>query len=265
MAHLIAVLVFVFVTNYAATDAIALDCLFGIKLFAEVDSVYYTCIARPLIDQNDTVNAVYGAHPTGKGHLDVEAIDISSQNLPCFPRNMEQFFPNLLVIYLANNSITTITNSRLLPFPNLRYLSLHSNKLSTLDVNLFSGMWTSSTSYYIDFRSNTCIDERATTSDQLFMMKLNLLRNCSAKISPIGGSQDLTELENKNTELEKRNTELETRNTELKNRNTELETNSSQLENSSNNWKQLETIVAFLQAVIENKISLKIEPATSEN
>lgn len=114
-----------FATNSKAVSAIALDCSYGMTLFSAIGTVY-TCHARVLFDGNENVTSVYGTHETGKGHDDVKALSIVSQNLSFVPTNIESFFGNIIVFDLYLNVITSLSNRHLIPFPSLQYLSLSS-------------------------------------------------------------------------------------------------------------------------------------------
>ncbi|KAG4067376.1 hypothetical protein HA402_015812 [Bradysia odoriphaga] len=190
--------------NYKTINGIALDCSYGMYSFTTIGSVY-TCTVRVLFDDVvGAVTAVFGNHQTGKGHQDVGGIDLRHQNLTVFPTNIEYFFPNMVAVYLWNNSIPAISNQHLAPFPYLQFLLLHTNKITSIDGNLFSGM---NSIKRIDFRynnirhvghdlnlpiggevlfgANTCIDQDATTPTAIASLTLNLLRNCPPTISQI--------------------------------------------------------------------------------
>lgn len=215
----------------------------------------YTCEARVLMNENENVTTIYGAHQSGKGNIDVQGIQIFGQNLSFFPTNMDAFFPNLVAIYLSNNSISTVSNSHLIPFTNLQILTFHINRISMLDSNLFAGMTWPSTNLYIsfysndikhighdinlpnfgtiDFEKNPCISQRANNAtDEIATLKLNLLRYCPPTISQI--EETLESRTNLLTQLKIRNTELETR-------------------------------VAFIEALIGNKLGLNIDEAMNKS
>lgn len=193
------------INNCKTIEGIALNCLFEMKLFERIDSVY-TCVGTVLDDGsgNENVSAVYGTHETGKRHEDVYGIALRQQNLEFVPTNIEQFFPNIVAIDLYNNSITSISNRHLAPFPNLQYLTLLRNKITTIDGDLFDGInvmkhisFTSNnirnvghdlnlpTDGAIFFTETQCISQTATSPDAVASLKLNLLRNCPPTISQI--------------------------------------------------------------------------------
>lgn len=120
-------------------NAIALHCRF--ETIRYNSNEIYACTATALIETRiESVTAIFGTHQTGKGNGDVLGLTIISQNMGFFPRNIEEFFPNVAVIDFSNNSISSISNQNLIPFPNLRHLGVASNRISSLDSNLFSGL-----------------------------------------------------------------------------------------------------------------------------
>lgn len=247
-SQLIAVAAVLLFSQCTTISAISLDCTFGILVNR------YACQARVLFDGNEKVSTVFGAHQTGMGHDDVLVLSLMSQNLPFFPTNIEAFFPNTVTIYLNDNTISNVNNSHLIPLQSLQTLGLANNRLTTLDSSLFSGM--TSLSYIsfannnirhighdislpdggsIYFNSNDCISDFATTPAEVDSLRLELLRQCPPTISQIGESLEVGGLNSRITHLETRNTYLET------------------------GFIQLETRIAFLEAIIENRLGLKME------
>jgi len=238
---LIAVL---FIASYCkSTSAIELNCTFG-NVFYTIPGSLYTCTATLLSNENSDVTLVIGNHDNDRDHFDVEALRIQSQALQFFPTNVEEFFPNLKAFSFYNNSISSITNNHLRPFPNLEYLRVLLNNITVLDTNLFSNM--TSVRYidfdsnnlrhvghdidlpdtgYLYFQSNPCIDERATTAGEIANVKLDLLRGCPPTISQI--EDTLESRPNLITESQIRILELEAR-------------------------------VALLEGIIEDKLGVKL-------
>lgn len=192
-----------FASNLKTTSAIAVICSYKMHSFNIVGSVY-TCDARVNFDGNENVTTVSGNHQSGKGDNNVMGIRLVSLNLPFVPTNINNFFPNLIVLDLFTNIITSISKRHLMPFPSLQYLSLEKNRIDSLDGNLFSGMNSLRridfdnnyirhvghdlylpTGGSIYFYNNPCISQAATTPDQVASLKLNLLRNCPPTISQI--------------------------------------------------------------------------------
>lgn len=179
-------------------SAISLDCTFA--YLANV----YACQGRVLFDGNEQVVMVFGTHQTGMGHNDVRALSLMSQNLTFFPTNIEAFFPNTIAIYLNDNAIPNVNNSHLIPLQSLQTLGLAMNRITTLDTNLFSNMTSLRNISFasnnirhighdidlpdsgsINFNSNDCISDNATTPAEVESLRLELLRQCPPTISQI--------------------------------------------------------------------------------
>lgn len=166
----------------------------------------YTCTAKPLFDgQNDNkLTVVYGTHQSGKEYVDVEGLYIPSENMQFFPINIETFFSNLRGISFSVNSMSDVSNNHLIPFPNLEVLALNWNRITSLDSNLLAGL---KLIEYIDFNSNNikhvghdfilpnqgeiyfwqnpCIDRSAITVEEINYLRFSLLVNFSPTISQI--------------------------------------------------------------------------------
>lgn len=124
----------------ASSQALELTCFF----LSEVDLAYvgpvYYCSNGQLQEANSmtTLEAVGGAHVSGKSNADVRAMDVQSDRLvEYFPKGVDNFFPNLLMIQWFNGNLVSITAEDLRPFPGLRVLHLYINKIASLDSDLF--------------------------------------------------------------------------------------------------------------------------------
>ncbi len=140
MKTIILVVVLSLAMNYKVTNAIALYCSFQ-TIFTDIGN-FYDCTATILIETGDIeeVTTIYGTHETGKENEDVTSLTITSQNMGFFPKNIDEFFPNILSIELYNNSISSVSNAHLIQFPHLWYVGLSRNRISVLDSNLLSGL-----------------------------------------------------------------------------------------------------------------------------
>lgn len=210
------------ISNFKTIEGFAVDCLYETRSFDRVGSIYTcggTVLADGSVDENLT--RVYGLHETGKQHEDVQAIAIRDQNLQFAPTNVEQFFPNIIVIDLRDNNITTISNRHLLPFPNLKSLIMWQNKVTSVEGDLFKGI--NGMVHYsfsrndvrhvghelnlqanggIYFSDNPCINQAADLPSQVASLKLNLLRNCPPSIALI--ERSLEQRQNLLTSLDRR-------------------------------------------------------------
>lgn len=122
----------------ASASAVVFNCQF----FMETVYVpHYTCY-RPIlsnINESNYLTAVQGSHLSGKSNLDVTWLDIyQPQNLTFFPKDIEKFFPNLVVISFQYTDIVSFIGDELQAFPELFFLDFDYNyKLERLPANLF--------------------------------------------------------------------------------------------------------------------------------
>lgn len=116
-----------------------------------------------------------------------------------FPRNLERFFPNLemigilgplrsisaedlapwpnlILLNLAENSITTLESDLFQNSPKLLYLSFANNSIQTVGVDLLSKLNYLTSA---DFRGNICIDTFAETPEEIENLKVQLITQCS--------------------------------------------------------------------------------------
>jgi len=274
MSYLILFGILLFANIWKTSSAVTLDCTFADVTHTLIGS-RYACIARALFDGSDIIRAVYGSHQSGRGDENVHSLRIESQNLPFFPRDIESFFPNITALHFFINSITDVNKEHLIPFPNLEYLHLGTNSISTLDSNLFFGLTSMRyANFYsndikhighninlpstgtIDFRLNSCINTAATTDEQIIMLKLDLLRNCPPTISQIEDTLESRPNLLTNVNFEVQGLVNRTDNMGVEVRNLTKVVTALRYKNA-----QLETRVALLEALIENKLNIKVEEA----
>lgn len=87
-------------------------------------------------ERNLTV--VKGTHEDGKGHANVEILEVCNElELTRIPQGIERFFPNLKALAWTNGNIKAISANDFKLFPNLTQVNLYNNRLTTLEGNLF--------------------------------------------------------------------------------------------------------------------------------
>lgn len=193
--------------SFKVSIAIEFNCTFATVPDDYVGSVYQ-CEATVDARNDERLTAVYGKHNITEDdpNLYVVILKINYQDMIFFPVNMESlsFFPNLKVINFYGNSISQIKNAHLAPFKkNLIYLNLYGSKITVLDDNLFDGL---DLIQYVNFganhiahvghdivlpkvgsvffNANPCINMRASTPENIAVLRFNLLINCTL-IAPI--------------------------------------------------------------------------------
>ncbi len=218
--------------NYSS--AITLACQFQTIEFSAVGNIY-SCIENSLFNESGKVTYVSGTHISGKANQDVRGLRLYKRSMNQFPVNIEAFFPKIIALNFGENSITHINNSHLIPFPQLQYLSLWKNRLTSLDGNLFSGL--DSIKYInfefnkikhvghdlvlpnsgeINFYGNVCINILASNPDEIAWLRFLLTVYCPPTILHIENSLEsrtnlLTHVNLKVHILEQNNSQIEQR------------------------------------------------------
>lgn len=99
---------------------------------------FYQCRARIIqIKSDDTLIGVPGNHTIGKSNFDVNFLWSAFGNLKFIPENLADFFPNIHAIYLIHSNLEKIEMEDLKPFPDLEMLDLRGNKITSLAGDLF--------------------------------------------------------------------------------------------------------------------------------
>lgn len=107
--------------------------------------VHYGCYYAYLTnDGNSThIQNVTGIHLKPNHNADVKGFSLSGDEMrrrTLLPQGFETFFPDLVAFDWSSwGNLTSITKNDLMPFPNLQYLNLARNALSSLDGDLFAG------------------------------------------------------------------------------------------------------------------------------
>lgn len=185
--------------NWSFTDALVIKCSFDIFPF-HIVGVIYRCDGNVTLegDKDDKITAVYGTHLHEQGNVNIQGLIIRTQDMESFPVNIDSFFPDIRVLNFPVNSISSVTNRHLRPFPNLEFLALFGNQITSLDSDLFAGLKTLKfvnfgqnkikhvghdfilppTVLQIYLYSNLCIDMDAVSELELTYLRFNLVMNC---------------------------------------------------------------------------------------
>lgn len=224
------------------------NCTFDIFPF-HVIGVVYRCAGIVSFDgeNDDKITAVYGTHLADYQNADVQGLIISSQDMEFFPVNIHEFFPDIKVLNFPLNAITSVTANHLIPFPNLEFLALYGNKITTLESGLFNRLkslkfvnlgrnriahvghnFVLAATAEIYLYSNVCIDRDAVTELEVTHLRFSLMVNCPP----------------------------ETSQTDI---NTTYNTTPNAVQILKEKYLQLEMRVSFVEAIIDSKRCLKIE------
>lgn len=123
----------------STAGAIEFNCHFDYETFDNFARVY-TCQPTITLTNFTTLEKVTGTHQPGHSNDDVEYMFVFSYSihLPVFPRGLEFFFKNLRALQFSNIFMLAISAEDLKPFPQLEYLHLYGNSITSLDGDLFS-------------------------------------------------------------------------------------------------------------------------------
>jgi hypothetical protein len=184
---------------FGLSTAVIFECEFGMHSWSAQD--LYTCY-RPKISNVElpSLLEVIGVHAQAKADLDVHGLYIQSEMI-FMPKEVELFFPNLkfLQLHLANLQVITADT---LKFPNLVWFSSHTNKLTSVDGDLFKNtlklqyiaIYNSQLEHAgkglldnlrdlqtVEFRLNNCVNVAATNPQAIQQLKQTLLTDCPPK------------------------------------------------------------------------------------
>lgn len=161
----------------------------------------YTCrVAGVLNPEVAEVTQILGIHVLGRSNADVKGFRmLYDETFSALPRNLENFFPNLEALDFNHGGLTSISSDDLAPWPKLSVFIVASNKIETLDGDLFQHSpkltWISfynnlirnvganllsnlNELKFISFRNNPCISTGAETPDEIESSKAQLFLQC---------------------------------------------------------------------------------------
>lgn len=167
----------------------------------------YSCIVEEIqFAEVAEVTQILGDHMLGRRNAEVEAFRMLNNDLvSMLPRNIESFFPNLLVLDLRRSGLTSITAEDLSHWPDLSvffagsneieeidgdlfqnsprlsWIDFFNNLISNIGVNLLSNL---NELTYVDFGHNPCINIWANTPEGIENLKAQLLAQCPPTVEP---------------------------------------------------------------------------------
>lgn len=126
--------------------AMTIDCNYRIATYKDnygniLISNIYSCMNANISTECDgTPNKVVGMSSNqnaGKVNNDVQMFYIHHQNIKTIPKEVGNFFPNLVVVRMPYLGLQKVTKEDLKQFPNVHFLYLAYNKIERLDSDLF--------------------------------------------------------------------------------------------------------------------------------
>lgn len=195
--------IFLIALSLSLTSSMVLECNFRMAQIPFVQRIY-TCEDPRVVSFGDGKNIVEitGNHLEGMGNFDVRGFHTRSNypaNLTEFPRNIGDFFPNMVYLGMLNTSIASVPSESLRFMASLEFFSFSHSDVTSLDGDLFAltrnlrwiwidhhplqhvgqGLLTGlSRLQRVDMDHNTCIDQRALSEGQIQDLKRDLLIQC---------------------------------------------------------------------------------------
>lgn len=127
--------IFIIFLPFPSTSPITLDC----KFFDGATQGYQCSANLEIFYKFDrSISTLTGRHSTNKTNSDVKFFDLSDKIVKFFPKNLQNFFPNLSTIHLEKAHLSEIKSEDLQPFGDgLTELWLGQNDIEVIEVNLF--------------------------------------------------------------------------------------------------------------------------------
>lgn len=115
--------------------------LFGKFVYDIKNGVYKFNVNRVITWRTEYgILRIVGDHMEGKNNEDVRGIEFKNFKLEYFPKNIEQFFPNLKILTINRCLLTTISKHDLTGLKQLRQLNMNGNFIRSLPNNLFENV-----------------------------------------------------------------------------------------------------------------------------
>ncbi|KAG5680349.1 hypothetical protein PVAND_009859 [Polypedilum vanderplanki] len=135
----LAVLICCFST-FTVGNSVTIKCYYQMWKYWEANGIEYQCKVQnnEIFNENRvTIEKAEGEHKNGKSDDDVKFFVITGAKLQFFPRNLENVFKNLELIFIWNSKLIEITSEDLKPFPKLKSFKLEENPIEVIREDLF--------------------------------------------------------------------------------------------------------------------------------
>jgi len=173
---------------FKASESTSIQCNYNTRDWHVVKNSYHCSIDNdPGITTRESaqITSVSDNHKSAKTNADVDAFHVDSKTFYYFPRGLETFFKNILVIDISTSKMKEIHQEDLKPFnkliqiflykneievleeglfdfnPDLEFIDFNRNKMVHIEPNIFDHL---SKLTYLYFGNNNCIDKHAENS-----------------------------------------------------------------------------------------------------
>lgn len=123
----------------SGSRAFELECKF-FKTFYGVVGILYTCDEAEVIlsGSQTSLETVSGTHLSNLTNVDVQAVMVAEQKtMEKLPEGLDHLFPHLASILWTFGNLKSISPKDLKPFPDLMVLILNHNQITSLEADLF--------------------------------------------------------------------------------------------------------------------------------
>lgn len=193
-------LILCLISIISSTSAVILNCQYFYEWWPLAGEKYSCVTTLSEVSTNQRLTAVNGNHLNSNNHSDVESIEfIDCTGSTFIPRNMLNFFPNLIGVRLVNCGILILSGSELNEYGNLSLFAVEGTRLERIPGNFFSStplisivgfadnklkhvgskLFIDLTNLsWISFYNNECINQTANTREEISMLIGNLTLQC---------------------------------------------------------------------------------------
>ncbi|KAG5679645.1 hypothetical protein PVAND_009202 [Polypedilum vanderplanki] len=134
-------ILFCYFSTFSVGNTVTIECFYTMKEgYWQINREEYQCYVVNYQDFNGsrvTIDKAVGNHTDGMTDDDVKFFTIQFTNLKYFPRNLENVFKNLELIFIYDSKLVEITSEDLRPFPKLKYFFLEGNPIEVIKEDLF--------------------------------------------------------------------------------------------------------------------------------
>lgn len=169
------------------SSAVFFDCVFSTDSWTSIKSVYKCAAVVTIAGNASVLFDVRGYHDPEKNNIDVDALEVRSQDLKRIPSRITNFFPNIRALLFYSTGLNSLTADDLKPYQNLQYLNAYQCNVMSLNSDVFKytprlllldfrynslyhvGFNTLGSLNYLTsayFASNPCVDENAYIHDR---------------------------------------------------------------------------------------------------
>lgn len=192
--------IFIILALFTQSYSVILECKYLSEWWPKMEFKYSCVTTLSEVSTTQRLRAVNGEHEAGKNNSHVESIEFQGCTGSTFiPKDMLIFFPNLIAIRLMSCGSLILTGNELNEYENLQMFAVEMTKIERIPGNFFAftpqisiiGFADNNLKYvgskllqtlnnlsWISFANNDCINQTATSLDEIPSLITNLVANC---------------------------------------------------------------------------------------